>query len=114
NLDGCGSPTRSATRRRGRRRRGALSSRDEGRSRVRSAQIEEQADDAAGPALMLESIGAALASFVVLAAVFVPLERLFPARRQRTLRKSLALDACFFFGQYFVWNAVAFAVLAWL
>jgi sterol desaturase/sphingolipid hydroxylase (fatty acid hydroxylase superfamily) len=63
---------------------------------------------------MLESIAAALASLVILAAVFVPLERLFPARKQRTFRKSLALDVCFFFGQYFVWNAAAFAVLAWL
>lgn len=58
---------------------------------------------------------AAVTSFVILAAIFVPLERVFPARRgQRILRPELALDACFFLGQYLVFTAVAFAATALL
>jgi sterol desaturase/sphingolipid hydroxylase (fatty acid hydroxylase superfamily) len=57
-------------------------------------------------------VAAAVASFALLAAVFVPLERLFPARAgQRVLRRAVAVDACFFFGQYLLWNALAFALL---
>jgi sterol desaturase/sphingolipid hydroxylase (fatty acid hydroxylase superfamily) len=62
---------------------------------------------------MIERVVAAVASLALLAAVFVPLERLFPARpEQRVLRRELALDAVFFFGQYLVWNAVALTLLA--
>jgi len=60
---------------------------------------------------MIAALIAALASFAVLAAVFVPLERLFPARKQPVLRKSFALDACFFFGQYLVWTSLAVSIL---
>ncbi len=59
------------------------------------------------------SLVAAVASFVVLAIMFVPLERLFPARDgQPILRKDLAIDALFFTGQYVVWNAASLAILA--
>lgn len=55
------------------------------------------------------------ASFAVLAAIFVPLERAFPARStQRVLRRELVVDACFFLGQYLVFAAASIAVLAWL
>jgi sterol desaturase/sphingolipid hydroxylase (fatty acid hydroxylase superfamily) len=61
---------------------------------------------------MTDALLAGLASFGVLAAVFVPLERLFPARSgQPVLRPAFALDAVFFFGQYLLWNAAALAVL---
>jgi sterol desaturase/sphingolipid hydroxylase (fatty acid hydroxylase superfamily) len=56
-------------------------------------------------------IVAALLSFAVLAVVFVPLERLFPARRQAVLRPALGTDALFFFGQYLLWNLSAIAIL---
>lgn len=56
---------------------------------------------------------AGLVSFAVLAAIFVPLERAFPARsKQAILRPDLAIDAAFFFGQYVVWHATSFAVLS--
>lgn len=56
----------------------------------------------------LDALWAALASLAVLVVMFVPLERVFPARPdQRILRPALGLDFCFFFGQYLVWNAVA-------
>jgi sterol desaturase/sphingolipid hydroxylase (fatty acid hydroxylase superfamily) len=55
---------------------------------------------------------AAGASFAVLVAVFVPLERLFPARAgQPIFRSQWATDACFFLGQYLVFSAASIAVL---
>ncbi len=55
---------------------------------------------------------AGLLSFGVLAFVFLPLERAFPARaKQAVLRPAVAVDACFFFGQYVVWNVASFSVL---
>ncbi len=55
----------------------------------------------------------ALASFALLAAVFVPLERLFPARPgQKILRRNVTVDVCFFAGQYLAWTSVAVWVLA--
>lgn len=56
-------------------------------------------------------VTAALLSLAVLVAVFVPLERLFPARKQSVLRPALGLDALFFFGQYLLWNLLAIALL---
>ena len=62
--------------------------------------------------IVVGALGAAIASFVLLAAVFIPLERLFPARAgQPVLRPRVVVDACFFFGQYLVWNGVALVVL---
>lgn len=61
----------------------------------------------------MASLVAAFASFVVLAIIFVPLERLFPARGgQPILRKEIAIDALFFAGQYVVWNAASIAILS--
>lgn len=60
------------------------------------------------------SLAAGVASLVVLALMFGPLERAFAARRQPVLRPHLALDACFFFGQYLVFTATAMAVIAWV
>ena len=54
----------------------------------------------------------ALINLVVLAAIFVPLERVFPARPgQSILRPALALDGCFFFGQYLLTSAASLAAL---
>jgi sterol desaturase/sphingolipid hydroxylase (fatty acid hydroxylase superfamily) len=55
------------------------------------------------------------ASLAVLVVVFVPLERLFPARPgQRVLREGLGVDAVFFAGQYLLWSGASLAVLAWV
>ena len=56
-------------------------------------------------------LNAALASLVVLIAVFVPLERLFPNRQQSIFRPAWATDAAFFFGQYLLWNVLAISLL---
>jgi sterol desaturase/sphingolipid hydroxylase (fatty acid hydroxylase superfamily) len=54
-------------------------------------------------------------SFATLAFAFVPLERAFPARRAQPIRRrELLIDTAFFFGQYALWNAVAFAVLSFI
>ena len=58
------------------------------------------------------SLLAAGASFVFLAAVFRPLERAFPAREgQPFFRPGWALDLSFFLGQYLLWNGLLFALL---
>jgi sterol desaturase/sphingolipid hydroxylase (fatty acid hydroxylase superfamily) len=49
---------------------------------------------------------------LVLVVVFVPLERVFPARPgQRVFRNGLGVDALFFAGQYLVWSAASMALL---
>ncbi len=60
----------------------------------------------------MSSLVAAAASLALLAAVFIPLERAFPARpRQRVLRKDLVVDGCFFLGQYLVFSSTSIALL---
>jgi len=53
-------------------------------------------------------------SFALLLAVFLPLERLFPAHRQRVLRAEWGTDLLFFLGQYLVWTAPVVAVLVYV
>jgi sterol desaturase/sphingolipid hydroxylase (fatty acid hydroxylase superfamily) len=61
---------------------------------------------------MLYAAIAALASLALLAAVFIPLERVFPARPgQPVLRSAFSVDLCFFFGQYLLWSGLALGVL---
>jgi sterol desaturase/sphingolipid hydroxylase (fatty acid hydroxylase superfamily) len=51
-------------------------------------------------------------SFLFLCAVFVPLERAFPAKAgQRFFRREWALDLCFFLGQYLLWGAAVLWLL---
>ncbi|NUO48431.1 MAG: sterol desaturase family protein [Polyangiaceae bacterium] len=65
--------------------------------------------------MVLEWIAPTAASFLLLAVVFGPLERLFPARPgQRVLRKELVIDACFFVGQYLAFSAIAAFVLGFV
>ncbi|MEM7307295.1 MAG: sterol desaturase family protein [Planctomycetota bacterium] len=56
-------------------------------------------------------MGEALLSFGLLLAVFLPLERLFPAHRGPLLRREWATDLCFFFGQALLFTAPVVAVL---
>lgn len=64
--------------------------------------------------MILATIGATLASFAVLAIIFVPLERVFPARPQKMVRAEAGIDVVFFLGQYFAWSAAAIAFLSWV
>jgi sterol desaturase/sphingolipid hydroxylase (fatty acid hydroxylase superfamily) len=62
---------------------------------------------------MSATLAAALASLALLVVVFVPLERVFPARPgQPVARPALAVDLCFFFGQYLLWNGVSLSLVA--
>jgi len=49
----------------------------------------------------------ALVSMVFLTLLFIPLEKVFPARKgQKIFRKKWLLDLSFYFGQYVVWNSL--------
>ena len=52
-----------------------------------------------------------LSSFLLLTAVFLPLERLFPGNRQRVFRAEWGTDLLFFLGQYLLWTAPVVAGL---
>ncbi len=53
-------------------------------------------------------------SLVFLAVVFIPMEKVFPARPgQKVFRKHWALDLCFFFGQYLLWSGLVLWVLTY-
>lgn len=49
---------------------------------------------------------AAVLSLLVLIVIFVPMEKVFPAKRQSLFRPSWLVDLCFFLGQYLVWSGV--------
>jgi sterol desaturase/sphingolipid hydroxylase (fatty acid hydroxylase superfamily) len=62
---------------------------------------------------VIELLYGTAASAAILALIFVPLERAFPARpRQKTLRPELVIDATFFLGQYLIFATVAVMALA--
>lgn len=59
-----------------------------------------------------EDIAAATLSFFFLVLVFVPMERVFAAKKQqRFFRPQWFTDMCFFVGQYVVWNGIVFGLL---
>ena len=67
---------------------------------------------AVDPLALLAGTGASL---LFLAAVFVPLERAFPARAGQPLaRPGSATDLAFFLGQYLLWNGLVLSVLRFL
>ncbi len=57
---------------------------------------------------------AASFSFLFLALVFWPLERFFPARKQKVLRPEWWTDLAFFLGQYLLWGALVLFVVQWI
>jgi sterol desaturase/sphingolipid hydroxylase (fatty acid hydroxylase superfamily) len=62
---------------------------------------------------MLERTIGALFGFLAIGTVYVLLERAFPARPdERFPGPAWRTDACFFFGQYLVWSALAVWVLS--
>jgi sterol desaturase/sphingolipid hydroxylase (fatty acid hydroxylase superfamily) len=61
---------------------------------------------------MLALVATTIGSLALLALAFVPLERAFPARPgQPVLRPAVAVDVCFFFGQYLVFSVVSLSIL---
>ncbi len=61
--------------------------------------------------MLLQLVGSAAAGFAVLAVMFGPLERAYPARAQAVLRPELRLDLVYFASQYLVWGAASVFVL---
>jgi sterol desaturase/sphingolipid hydroxylase (fatty acid hydroxylase superfamily) len=59
-----------------------------------------------------EPLRIAALNFVLLALLFAPLERLFPARLQPSWRRESWLDASFFLGQYLLFAGLAVLVMA--
>lgn len=53
-------------------------------------------------------------SFLFLVLLFVPMEKVFPAKPgQKFFRPHWVLDLCFFLGQYLIWNAVILGILSY-
>jgi sterol desaturase/sphingolipid hydroxylase (fatty acid hydroxylase superfamily) len=53
-------------------------------------------------------------SMLFLALMFIPMEKVFPARKgQKIFRPRWLLDACFFAGQYLLWSGVVLWVLTY-
>jgi sterol desaturase/sphingolipid hydroxylase (fatty acid hydroxylase superfamily) len=50
-------------------------------------------------------------SFLFLAVIFWPLEKVFPAKSQSIFRPAWWTDLTFFLGQYLLWGGVVFAIL---
>jgi sterol desaturase/sphingolipid hydroxylase (fatty acid hydroxylase superfamily) len=54
------------------------------------------------------------ASFIFLAILFIPMEKVFPAKAgQKILRKQWALDLCYFAGQYLLWSGLVLKTLTY-
>src|SRR5262245_38337761 len=53
-------------------------------------------------------------SLLFLALVFIPMEKVFPAKKgQRVFRKRWLVDLCFFFGQYLLWSGLVLWALTY-
>jgi sterol desaturase/sphingolipid hydroxylase (fatty acid hydroxylase superfamily) len=64
---------------------------------------------------MIALLGVTALNLTLLLLLFVPLERVFPARpEQSTLRPELAIDLAFFLGQYLVFAGVVLSVLTYI
>jgi hypothetical protein len=60
----------------------------------------------------LNFLGTVLASLIFLVITFIPMERVFPAKKgQPILRPGWSLDLWYFLGQYLFWIALVFWVL---
>ena len=64
----------------------------------------------AGISNLLEATGLSL---LFLLLVFVPMERAFPAKKQKLLRPHWVLDFSFFLGQYLVWSGLVLGILSY-
>lgn len=61
---------------------------------------------------LLNFINAPVLSIIFLIVVFLPMERVFPAKvKQKFFRKSWILDLCFFLGQYLLWGGAVLWVM---
>jgi sterol desaturase/sphingolipid hydroxylase (fatty acid hydroxylase superfamily) len=66
------------------------------------------------PSLVGNALFDALVAFALLAAIFVPLEKAYPANRQPSVHQDSRLDLAFFLGQQLCFGFALLAALAWL
>lgn len=60
----------------------------------------------------IEAIAASGLSVVFLSLVFMPMEKVFPAKKgQKIFRPNWVLDFCYFLGQYIIWSALVLWVM---
>lgn len=63
---------------------------------------------------IVELLSATGLSFLFLILVFLPMERVFPAKKgQKFFRPGWLLDFSFFFGQYLLWSGLVFWILSY-
>ena len=63
---------------------------------------------------MVETLTSTALSFAFLVVVFLPMEKVFPARAgQKFFRKSWVMDLCFFLGQYLLWGGLLIWALSY-
>lgn len=63
----------------------------------------------------VELILATGASILFLALVFIPMEKVFPAKpSQKILREHWTVDLCFLLGQYLLWNGLVLGILVYV
>lgn len=63
----------------------------------------------------IELILATGASILFLALVFIPMEKVFPAKpSQKILREHWTVDLCFLLGQYLLWNGLVLGILVYV
>lgn len=63
---------------------------------------------------LVDVVSTALLSLIWLIVMFVPLERMFPARRrQKVFRRGFLTDLTFFFGHHLLFAALAASILVW-
>lgn len=61
----------------------------------------------------LKILGATGLSLLFLALVFIPMEKVFPAKaQQKVIRPAWWMDLCFFLGQYLLWGSVVLWALS--
>ena len=58
--------------------------------------------------IMIETGLGILSSLLILIVLLVPMERVFPAKKQKFFRPEWWLDLCFFLGQYLIWGGLVY------
>ena len=61
----------------------------------------------------METLQHVALSFAILFVVFLPLERVFAARKQGVMRLGFWADLCYFLGQYLLWNGPVVLAIVW-
>jgi sterol desaturase/sphingolipid hydroxylase (fatty acid hydroxylase superfamily) len=61
--------------------------------------------------IIFGSVGVSLLLLAFIVLLFLPMERVFPAKKQKIFRPKWFVDLCFFLGQYFIWGGIIYWAL---